>query len=522
MYRISLLLLCFLMTISCTRQIHPVVTETTNEAFRQSSDFHEKLLLFQQLVDRTLQWRTEALSFYSYIENKDIYSNRDILLLHEQGTERYMRLREELLAVLSSVEWAADDTVQIQFVEQHTSIETLEYEAKESTEEEPVVEKITVVQLNPRDSKGQLYIKQAKMGLASALLLYDNYLLAISHYQELKKTRQLLNYDNRRIREYLDTVTASFLNPENYLRTARALSLFERELQWEQKNNTSFDDDNEYLNLLIRSSYTYERISRGEDMELLPGTVELFTMRLADTLDNTSKVLSHLLVQSFSNVIGLVETRKGKLTALDALQRQTLADKLQPLDILLEKTPFRLTDKTIPGYWGHVGIWIGNQNDLEKLGIWDHPLVKPYQQRIRDEKRYIIEALLPGVQINTLEHFLNIDDLAVLRPVDISRQERKQAVLRAFSQLGKDYDYNFDVETDKRIVCSEIAYVVFNNYPWETERILGRATISPDNVANYAARTGKFKTVLLYLDGRQVATNLDEKMRRLLASLSPE
>ncbi len=516
MYRISLLLLCFLMTASCTRQIHPVETATTNEAFRQCSDFHEKLLIFQQLVDRTLQWRTEALSFYSYIEKKKIYSNRDILFLHEQGTERYMRLRKELLAVLSGVEWATDDTVQIRFVEQPTSIKTLEYEPKESTEEEQAVEKLTLVQLNPRDSKGQLYLKEAKMGLASALLLYDNYLLAISHYQELKKTRQLLNYDNRWIREYLDTVTSCFLNPENYLRTARALSLFERELQWEQQNNTSFDEDNEYLNLLIQSSYTYERISRGESLELLPGTVELITTRLADTLDNTSKILSHLLVQSFSNVIGLVEIRKGKLTALDAQQRQTLADKLQPLDILLEKTPFRLTDKTIPGYWGHVGIWIGNQNDLEKLGIWDHPLVKPYQQGIRNEKRHIIEALLPGVQINTLGHFLNIDDLAVLRPVDISRQEKKLAVLRAFSQLGKDYDYNFDVETDKRIVCSEIAYVVFNKYPWETENILGRATISPDNVANCARRTGKFKTVQLYIDGQKVSGDLEQRMEKLL------
>ena len=39
------------------------------------------------------------------------------------------------------------------------------------------------------------------------------------------------------------------------------------------------------------------------------------------------------------------------------------------LDLLLEKTPFRLTDKTIPGFWGHVGLWIGDQQDLEELGI---------------------------------------------------------------------------------------------------------------------------------------------------------
>jgi hypothetical protein len=163
-------------------------------------------------------------------------------------------------------------------------------------------------------------------------------------------------------------------------------------------------------------------------------------------------------------------------------------------------------------------VWIGGQNDLEQLGIWDHPLVKPYQQNIREEKRHIIEALLPGVQINTLDHFLNIDDLGVLRPVDLSRQERQEAVLRAFAQLGKDYDYNFDVETDKRIICSEIAYVVFNNYAWETERILGRATISPDNVAHFADQTGKFETIRLYIDGKKVSGDLEQRMKKLLKS----
>ena len=127
-----------------------------------------------------------------------------------------------------------------------------------------------------------------------------------------------------------------------------------------------------------------------------------------------------------------------------------------------------------------------------------------------------MEALLAGVQINSFDHFLNIDALAVLRPVFLSRQERQQAVLRAFSQLGKKYDYNFDVETDKRIVCSEIAYVVFNSYDWETENILGRATISPDNVAHFAEKSEKFQPIILYLEGQEVTENLKLQMKNLL------
>ena len=33
---------------------------------------------------------------------------------------------------------------------------------------------------------------------------------------------------------------------------------------------------------------------------------------------------------------------------------------MQAGDILLEKTPFRLTDKMIPRYWGHATIWTGH------------------------------------------------------------------------------------------------------------------------------------------------------------------
>ena len=49
-------------------------------------------------------------------------------------------------------------------------------------------------------------------------------------------------------------------------------------------------------------------------------------------------------------------------------------------------------------------------------------------------------------------------------------------------QIGKDYDFNFDVETLDKIVCSELIYLVFGNVVWPTKYQLMRNTISPDNV----------------------------------------
>ncbi|WP_374758519.1 YiiX/YebB-like N1pC/P60 family cysteine hydrolase [uncultured Deefgea sp.] len=56
-------------------------------------------------------------------------------------------------------------------------------------------------------------------------------------------------------------------------------------------------------------------------------------------------------------------------------------------------------------------------------------------------------------------------------------------ILTALAQVGKEYDFNFDVVMRQRIVCSELVYVVFPELPWPISKALGRDTISPDNVA---------------------------------------
>ena len=53
----------------------------------------------------------------------------------------------------------------------------------------------------------------------------------------------------------------------------------------------------------------------------------------------------------FGNSVGLYEERKGKLFC-DKKSWEKLSKTLQPMDIILEKTPFRLTDKLIPGHFG--------------------------------------------------------------------------------------------------------------------------------------------------------------------------
>ena len=129
----------------------------------------------------------------------------------------------------------------------------------------------------------------------------------------------------------------------------------------------------------------------------------------------------------------------------------------------------------------------------------------------------VVEALRSGVEMNTLAHFLNVDDLAVLRLSGASHPERAQIVLRALRQVGKGYDFNYDVQTTDRIVCSELVYHAYAHVDWPTERHLGRATISPDNVAARALGQGPLTVVRLYSDGQMLDGNLGDAMAGLLA-----
>ena len=121
-----------------------------------------------------------------------------------------------------------------------------------------------------------------------------------------------------------------------------------------------------------------------------------------------------------------------------------------------------------------------------------------------DNREVVLEALRPGVQLNSLEHFMNIDDFAAVRPIydmavlhpnyyksedspkNIQRlvQEQKARILvRALGNYGKDYDFNFDVSTIDKIVCSELAYQTYISIDWPTELTMGRYSITPDQVS---------------------------------------
>ena len=354
--------------------------------------------------------------------------------------------------------------------------------------------------LNDQEIDHNLRLKGIMFSLSAALLLYDNYLLNLSQFQQDKHLRQIINTPDSEyhlVGNALLRSTGEFKSFDNYLRMKKAIKLYQEEIE----EDHFFDEEMVYLQTLIENSPSYQAIKNRNFFSMTTAKLSLYNRSSSDTLELLSHNSINLLSEIFGNSIGLVATRKGLMYHNKTMTLQ-ISSQLQAGDILLEKTPFRLTDKLIPGYWGHAAIWSGSQEELMALGIWNNPIIMPYQQDIIEGKR-VIEALREGVVINPLSHFLNIDDMAVLREDFQSENTKKAVILHTFAQIGKDYDFNFDVETTDKIVCSELIYTSYTHIKWPTDRALGRYTISPDHIAQ-KTKEGTLKLILLYQEGKEV------------------
>ena len=185
---------------------------------------------------------------------------------------------------------------------------------------------------------------------------------------------------------------------------------------------------------------------------------------------------------------------------------------LQPGDILLEKKKGSVADMLIPGYWGHTALWLGDDSYLDSIGAYSGTQNKLSHVQANEHRRYIqkdrliIEAVFTGVIVNTLEHFLNCDSVAILRlkdsqiPEGMTRAEAVEDIVKhALYHAGQEYDFWFNVNSSNTIVCSELVWQAYpKNIKWPTVDLVNRNTISPDNVACLAGPTDAFPFEVIY------------------------
>ena len=485
-----------------------VTSEFQEAGFFSESDipavsraFESDLKSFQSLIEESLAWRASALReierLKSKVDSGQALQSGDLKYLHD-GALIYLNIRTGLLKLAHKYKSFAAENFEI------------EWKPGEGTKLLRSGNKGSVLQLDPLDRMGDLLIRQFKLSLASALTLYDNFLLAIWPYQEDSRFRILINYDNAQLLKGLEVVTKNYLDSDNRKMVHRAAEYFYLEQQWRKEKG---EPSHEYLDTLIGGSPTLY-VARNKSWVFTgEWKFDQWATTYMDAFQLFRQESLNLVSGLFGNTVGLVETRKGKLFDKGQKFIKALEGQLKPLDILLEKTPFRLTDKFIPGHFGHVAVWMGHQQEIQQLGV---NLNKEHKGMVKNGQK-VLEALRSGVQLSSLQHFLNVDDLVVIRLEGIERENFKKYLELAVEQIGKDYDFNFDVETDKKIVCSELAYVVFPDIEWPLGKSVGRFTISPDNVAQAVLNNQQqFSIPIFYHDGIEVSENRFQALHGLL------
>ncbi len=355
--------------------------------------------------------------------------------------------------------------------------------------------------------------------LAISVTLFDMTNYAYIKIFGHKKLRRILNEKDSSFQRHEKT----FLNTVRVVTSFKFQKMFKRAINLYNKHYISnpdlyVDTKLSEASFVLENSYVFKKFMGlnfwrrvGNFFKTVGSKINISIKNQYDFISYLSSSIVYYGSKLFGNIVGSFQDRHGYLHN-DKEFIESTKEFIRPLDILLEKTPFRLTDNFIPGYWGHAAIYIGKKDDLVKLGIWDHPLVKKYRRKIK-LGRNIVEALRDNVQINSLKKFSDIDDFAVLRyRVEYSEEETREHILRALSHIGKKYDFNFDVETGETIVCSELHYRTYVDIDFQTTAYLGRSTISVDQVAEQGVTDMPFKPVLMYIAGQKVDADINQPM----------
>lgn len=210
-----------------------------------------------------------------------------------------------------------------------------------------------------------------------------------------------------------------------------------------------------------------------------------------------------------------VRVPRGGARMISAKQLAEMRTQLRPGDILIERQNWYLSRAFMPGFWAHAALYVGTTNDLAKLGLADDPRVKKHWREFaarnpEGHEHVILEAVPQGVRITTLEHCIGIADAAaVLRP-RVSEAQTREAIGRAFSHLGKSYDFDFDFFSSDKLVCTELVYRAYDGHvQFPLVDVMGRKTLPPTELARKFAQERRSGAAQLdcvcFLDGDETS-----------------
>jgi len=191
-------------------------------------------------------------------------------------------------------------------------------------------------------------------------------------------------------------------------------------------------------------------------------------------------------------------------------QLEELRAELKPGDILIERRNWYISNSLLPGFWPHAALYLGSYEELAELGVAADPRAAPHMSDFQGQNELgddfaVVEAIGEGVIFTSFEQSVGeADAVAVLRP-NLSEEELREALARALSHRGKEYDFDFDFQTTDRLVCTELVFRAYDGIleiP-EMRFIMGKPRITASDY------------VRMWADGRESPTPQLELVRFL-------
>ena len=331
--------------------------------------------------------------------------------------------------------------------------------------------------------------------LAANLVLYQNF---ISNYRVyfLKegKLRRLVKIDNiskTKNSRALLLIIKKVTSPQYFEHISKAIDLFKL-----NQSDLKLSDD---FDLKLLSKIINNNIFKRKN--IIKRTITTITNNIIDQVIKQIHNLTFIASKKFGNTISNISWGHGSLYKNTEVKKY-LISTLKPLDIIIEKSSQLMTDLLIPGHFGHSAIWLGDELSLKELNLWDNKYIIPLHNKIKDGFQ-IIEALRDGVQLNRIDSFLNIDELVILRQKsDLFLKENKNIIKVLTKQIGKNYDFNFNLFDSTTITCAELIYLAYGKITWPTKIKLARRTITPDNIAELLFYDNGPMNFVKYIKGR--------------------
>ena len=282
------------------------------------------------------------------------------------------------------------------------------------------------------------------------------------------------------------------------------------------------DVNREYINTLNNDEHVADIVQNLPELEvtLHPSQLAFIRLRLGFLWHSITRRFavgkqnsSFFILESAGRVIAEIGDHSVKRVTTEILaQAQAL---LMPGDIIVTRHDFVASNLFLPGYWPHVALYIGSEEQREAFNL---TLDKSINQRWSGEIN-VLEAKKDGVLFRPLSETLAVDEFVIMRPT-LSKESLAAGISRVCQHEGKGYNFDFDFFRSDQLVCTEVVYRAFDGLDDIAFKLIeraGRFSLSAEDILDTALDNKGLNIVAAFgFNGCETEVVSDESATRLV------